>query len=92
MIQVVDLTQSPIPAPAAGAAPYSDAGEHALPGTAEAASENRFPTESLFPDAAGSSEIRRTVLPGGKEVSEAWNKVVREMNNLWKRWGLDHYN
>src|SRR6185437_8976861 len=79
LIQVVDLTQSPIPAPAAGAAPYSDAGEHALPGTAETASEHRFPTESLFPDAAGSSEIRRTVLPGGIRVITEAMPTVRSV-------------
>jgi len=85
LIQVVDLTQSPIPAPAAGAAPYSDAGERpAPPGTTEVQSESRFPAQALFPDTAGSGHIRRTVLPGGiRVITEAMPSVRSVTLGVW---------
>ena len=74
MIQVVDLTQSPIPAPAAGGASYSPAGEQQLPGT----------TETLFAGADGSGGIRRTVLPGGiRVITEAMPTVRSVTLGVW---------
>jgi predicted Zn-dependent peptidase len=74
LIQVVDLTQSPIPAPAAGGASYSQAGEQQLPGT----------TETLFPGADGSGGIRRTVLPGGiRVITEAMPTVRSVTLGVW---------
>jgi predicted Zn-dependent peptidase len=75
LIQVVDLTQSPIPAPAAGGASYSEAGEREpLPGS----------TETLLPGADGSGGIRRTVLPGGiRVITEAMPTVRSVTLGVW---------
>jgi predicted Zn-dependent peptidase len=74
LIQVVDLTQSPIPGPAAGGASYSQAGEQQLPGT----------TETLFPGAGGFGGARRNILPRGTHVITEAMPTVRSVTlGVW---------
>ena len=74
---MVDLSQSPIPAPAAGGAPPAGAGEpERIPGAGAA--------ETLFPGADGAGGIRRTVLPGGiRVVTEAMPTVRSVTLGVW---------